>query len=148
MLSVYARTFFSDFSSAFAEIPQRPAHYGLPQIQHPPWLHPHQTQNPQKSGTCFKVSQFKESRQKAWTTDLILDSCFDKPLNQGHSSLYLESQNQRFPFRSAPLGSLCALGSTVALRELTIPITFITCHMDAVINSTQNTDSYRYSKSK
>ena len=120
MLFVYARTLFSDFSAVFAETPQRPAYYGLPQIQHPPWLHPHQTQNPQKSGNGFKVSQPKESPQKAWTRDLVLDSCFDKPLNQGQSSHYLESQNQRLSFGSAPLGSLCALSFTVVLRELTI----------------------------
>ena len=37
----------------------------------------------------------KNHSQKAQTTDLVLDSCFDKPLNQGQRFHYLESHNQR-----------------------------------------------------
>ena len=64
MLSMYATSFFSDFSAAFVETPQGPPHYEHPQIQHPPRLDPHQTLNLQKSCNAFKDSQSKESPQK------------------------------------------------------------------------------------
>ena len=95
MLAVYGTTLFSDFSTAFAGRPHRPAHYGPPQTQHPPWLHAYKTQNAQKAGNGFMVSHSKESPQKAQTTDLALDSCTDKTLNQVQSSHHVDSHNQR-----------------------------------------------------
>ena len=79
MLSMYATSFFSDFSAAFAETPQRPLHYEHPQIQHPPWLDPHQTLNLQKSNNAFKDSHSKESPQKGSFGSVPLGSLHTLP---------------------------------------------------------------------
>ena len=72
----------------------------------------------QKSGDGFKagVWQSGELPQEACTTDFVLDSWFDSPAWQ---SLESRSESSLFKeFGSTPMGSICAPGCTVALRDL------------------------------
>ena len=80
MLSMYATSFFSDFSAAFAETLQRPPHYEHPQIQHPPRLDPHQTLNLKKSCNAFRDSQSTESPQKGSFGSVPLGSLHTRAL--------------------------------------------------------------------
>ena len=74
----------------------------------------------QKSCNRFKagVWQYGELSQEACTTDLVLDSWFDCPAWQSLESRSESSSSKEF--KSTTLGSICAPGSTVVLRELTI----------------------------
>ena len=134
--SVYCRTFFPGKGAPVqtgSRVPIRvsdfspPAHYGHPQTHHPPLVHLETNIHNTKIRWWFKdeIWQSGESSQEASTTDLLLDSCFDCPASQTPESM-LESSSSEDPefddssFGSTTLGSICAPGSTVALRKLTI----------------------------